>query len=162
MSYSNENFFLQKEQVKAVSFLDWQITRYCPAVLDFVYNVFQATDREFRKQHYETLLNTYYSSLSETIRKLGSDPDKMYSFQNFQDQLRKTGDFVLLCAPMLIQIRLAGAKDVNNLDEYAERVARGEDADLLNNFDEETQSAFEELVNGVVNDLFDYGYLQSA
>lgn len=151
---------MQEKQVKAMSFVDWQISRYCPPVLDVLYTIFSATDKQFRKQHYDKLLKTYYSSLSETIRKLGSDPNKLYTYENFQSQLRKFGEFALLCAPLIIQLRVAGAKDIGNLDEYAEAIEHGEEADLLKPYDEQTQSEYSTLINDLVTDLVDYGYVK--
>lgn len=143
-----------------MSFVDWQISRYCPPVLDFFYHVFTSTDKQFRDKHYGKLLETYYSSLSETIRKLGSDPSKLYTFENFQSQLRKFGRFVLLCGPFIIQLKVAGAKDIGNLDKYAESIDHDEETDLINQYDEQTQSEYSTLINGLLTDLVAYGYVQ--
>lgn len=153
-------FSFQKKQLNAVCFVDWQLTHYSPPVIDVLYNVFSSTDKPFRDLNYEKLLNTYYSSLSQTIRKLGSDPNKVYTFENFQEQLRKYSDYALLLAPMIITIRLAKAKDVANLDDFAECLERGEDADLVHAFDDETQIEFSKQINGLLTDLVEYGYIK--
>lgn len=142
-----------------ISFLDWQISHYSSPVLDILYNVFSSTDQEFRAQHYDTLLNTYYTSLSEMIRKLGSDPQKLYSYENFQMQLRKFGEYALLLCPMIISVRVAKATDVSNLDEYAQLIEKGENVDLIHKFEGETQEEYSRLVNGIVTDLVNYGYV---
>lgn len=126
--------YLQKIEPKSICFVDWQISRYCPPVLDLLYNIFSSTDTSFRDQHYEKLLQTYYSSLSDTIRKLGSDPDKLYTYENFENQLRKFGRYALLCAPLIIGITVAGPNDVSNLDEYAELLNTDENVDVLKPF----------------------------
>lgn len=153
-------FELQKNCLQSVCILDWQITRYCSPVLDLLYNIFSGTDKKFRDQHFDTCLNTYYTSLSTTIRTLGSDPDKLYTFDNFQMEMKEFGEFALLTGPMIIQIRVANAKDVRDLDDYSDRVENGEEADLLNDFDEETQQMFSDQVNDLVADLLDYGYVK--
>lgn len=153
-------FLFQKKQLKSVCFVDWQLTHYSPPVIDVLYNVFSSTDKPFRDLNYEKLLNTYYSSMSQTIRKLGSDPNKLYTFENFQEQLRKYSDYALLLAPMIITIRLAKAKDVANLDDFAECLERGEDADLVHEFDDETQIEFSKQINGLVTDLVEFGYIK--
>lgn len=140
--------------------MDWQIARYCSPVLDLLYNIFSGTDKKLREDHFETLLQTYYSSLSTNIRKLGSDPDKLYSYENFEMEMKKFGEFALLTGPMIIQIRVANAKDVRDLDDYAERVENGEEADLLNEFDENTQKIFSEQINDLVTDLLRYEYVK--
>lgn len=149
----------QKQQVKAVSIVDWQITRYCAPVLDVLSIILSSSDKQFRQQHYDALLKAYYSSLCENIRKLGSDPDKLYTWDDFQNQLRKFIGYGLLFALLIIQLRMAGANDIGNVDDFAERIERGENIDLVNITDEQTQKEYEILVNDVVADLFDYGYL---
>lgn len=139
--------------------MDWQISHFCSPAVDVLYNIFTSTDKEFRDQHYDTLLKTYYTSLSEMIRKLGSDPRKLYTYENLQSQLRKFGEYALLMAPMIISIRVAKETDVSNLDEFAQLVEKGEDVDLIRKFDGETQKEYSRLVNGLVTDLVNYGYV---
>lgn len=141
-------------------FLDWQISRYGPPALDLLYHIFSATDGPFRKLNYNKLLKTYYDSLSSTIRKLGSDPDKLYTFESLQSQLRKCGSFALLYGPMILQVRVAKACHFSDLDEFAERIDRGEDADIMKEFDDVTMAEYGTLINDVVSDLVSYGYIQ--
>lgn len=147
--------------MESICFLDWQITRYCSPVLDLLYNIFSATDQQFRREHYNKLLKTYHESLSETVRKLGSDPERLFSYDDLQDELRYLGDFALLTGPLIVQLKIANPEDVVDLDEYSERVERGEIADLLREYDNETQKKYNDLVNGIVVDLIDYGYIEN-
>lgn len=139
-----------------VSLLDWQIARYCPPVLDLLYNIFSSTDKAFRDQHYSELLETYHTSLSATIRKLGSDPE-LYSYENFQHQLRRFGDFTLLCAPLIISIRVA--KATNSSDDNDDSTDKREK--VLSNIhsSEETQTKYSRLINELLIDLVNYGYV---
>lgn len=127
--------------------------------MDLLYNIFSGTDKELRDEHFETLLKTYYSSLSKTIQRLGSDPHKLYTFENLKMEMKKFGKFALLTGPMIIQIRIANAKDIRDLDEYSELVDNGVEADLLNDFDENTQLVYSKEINDLVNDLLKYGYV---
>lgn len=128
-------------------------------MLDVLYHIFTGTDDRFREQHNEKLLKTYYSSLSDTIRSLGSDPDELYTYENFQDQMHKFGQFALILGPMIMVLLVAGAKHIRDLDEWVEQLDQGEDADLLETFDEETQQKYSYLINGMVTDLVNYGYI---
>lgn len=94
------------------------------------------------------------------IRKLGSNPDKLYSFEDFQMQLRKFGDYPLLYTPIMFTLRLADEKDVMDVEEYAERLANGENVDLMPEFIGETQKKWYGLVNDAIADLMTYGYVQ--
>lgn len=152
---------MQRKQLQSLRIVDWQITRApCPPVFDLYFNIFSCTDKSFRDEHYDTLLKTYYASVSETIRKLGSDPDKLYTWRNLQAQLRKFGLFALWCGPLIIQLNVASAKDIQDLDEYAESVEYDDEIDLIRPYDEETQAKYSKWINDLVADLIDYGYVQ--
>lgn len=151
---------MQQKELQSVCFLDWQISRYCPPALDLLYNIFSSTDQQFRTEHYEKLLKTYYSSLSDTIKKLGSDPNKLYTYENLEAQLRKFGEFALFCGPMLIQVKVANAEHVGNLDDYAELVEKGEEPDLIKFDDEKTLMEYSKWINELITDLVDYGYVE--
>lgn len=75
--------------------------------------------------------------------------------------MKKFAEFALLCAPVIIQIRIASEKDFGNLDEYAELVDKGIEADLIKKFDDKTQQEFNTLINDLVTDLVEYGYIES-
>lgn len=133
---------------------------HCSPVVDLLYNLFSSTDKQFREQHYEDLLNTYYSSLSNGIQKLGSDPNKLFSFEQFQAQLRRFGETALLFAPMLMLVKLVKPEHIKPMAEYAACVERGEEPDLINELDAETQTEFSRLVNDLFNDLLHLEYIQ--
>ncbi|XP_031631012.1 uncharacterized protein LOC116345636 isoform X2 [Contarinia nasturtii] len=153
------NFLFQntndnKTTPKSMCLLDWQAARYCPPVLDILYHVFSSTDREFRDKHYDTLLKTYYRSLSETIEKLGSAPEKLYTYDDFQRQLRKFGAFTVLCAPLLILLRVTKAHNETSTNDNDQDKR---DA-VFNNFDE-TQKTYVKMINDLFHDLEKYGYI---
>lgn len=124
-----------------------------------MYTIFASTNGSFRKLHYESLLKTYYSSLSETIQKLGSNPN-IYSFDQFQKQLNKFGEYALLRGIFTLQFKVTDSKDIGDLDEYAELVDRGEEADLLLPFDDAMKEKYSQLINDHINDLLKYGYVR--
>ncbi|XP_055303848.1 uncharacterized protein LOC129569222 [Sitodiplosis mosellana] len=160
----NNNFLFQnpdgdKNRLESVCFLDWQFVRFCSPAIDLLYNIFSSTDKEFRDQHYEKLLQTYYASLSKTIQRLGSDPNKLFSYEQLQAQLRKFGEIALLFAPMLMLVKLVKPEHIKPMGEYASGVERGEETDLINELDEETQAEFSRLVNELFSDLVGLGYI---
>lgn len=141
--------------------LDWQIARYCPPVLDLLYVIFSSTDKTFRDQHYDTLITTYYSALSAMIQRLGSDPMQLYTFEQLQMQLRKFGDFALLCAPIIISLRLAKTKTKTKVDtNEMNRTADGETAHITNEYDEQSQIEYNRMIRELVDDLVSYGYIR--
>lgn len=141
--------------------MDWQLSRFGPPVLDLLYFVFTVTDKQFRQQHYQNLLKTYYRSLSQTIQKLGSDAQKLYTFENLQTQLRKFGDYAILFASMIIQVRVAKAAHFSDLDVFAECIDRDQKAHVIGDYDDKTLAEYTIQINDLFTDLDDYGYLES-
>lgn len=139
-------------------FLDWQLSRYASPVLDVFFFIFSATDKSFRDRHCQNLLKLYHSTLSASIRKMGSDPEKLYSIEKFENDLKKYGPYALIFGVFIIQFCIVDQKNVMDLDEYTELLKDGKDCNLLIDFDE--NELFLELANDVVEDIFNYGYVE--
>lgn len=138
--------------------MDWQISRYGSPVIDLIYYIFSATDKDLRASEYKNLLNLYHSSLSEIVKKLGSDPEKLFSFKDFEAQIKKFGKFPFLMTPILIQVMLAAAKDINDMEEVRkDMVTADKKITLVSGFDDRTQLAFNKRINDVITDMVDFG-----
>lgn len=75
--------------------------------------------------------------------------------------MKKYGEFALLWGLIITRVRVANADDIENMDEYAERVEKGEYIDLVREFTGQQLKTFTALVNELVADLVDYGYLEN-
>lgn len=120
-----------------VRFLDWQINGYTSPVIDIMYLVFSASDRQLRAAYYDSVLRSYYDSLERMITALGSDPKELFTFADLQDELKRYGAFAFLVTPMLLQVSLLTTDDG--------------DQELAN-------AMFAERYNDVVTDLIKLGY----
>lgn len=125
--------------------MDWQLTRYCSPVIDFLYQVWGSDDKAFREKHYDSIVEAYYQSMSDTIRKLGSDPDKLFTFNDLQNELRKFGRLAMLMSSNVYQARLADAGDLEET--------------LTRDFEDDRQDLLHEVINGLFTDLSNYGYI---
>jgi len=106
-----------------ICLLDWQLGRYSSPVLDITYFMFSSTDRALREEHYDKLIKIYHNALSNTITKLGSDPEKLFSFNDLLEELKRYGRFGLVLAPVLLQIITSKPDDIPDMDEFAEDFA---------------------------------------
>lgn len=139
--------------------VDWQLARFGSPVLDLHYNLFCVSDKKLRDKEYQNLMKHYHQSLSDIVRKLGSDPDKLFPFGEFQESLKKFGKFAFVMAPILTQIMLADPKDVPDLDEMSVAMSNeGEDVEFVRGFDEATQLHYNERISDLMSDLIEYGY----
>ncbi|KXJ79322.1 hypothetical protein RP20_CCG001259 [Aedes albopictus] len=144
-----------------IRLLDWQIARYASPVLDLMYFLFTASTKRLRDQHYETFLNVYHQSLSDFLRRLGSDPEKLFPRTALDEQLRQFGRFGLLMAVMLLPIITTKSEDVPDLEEMAEKMESG--ADLAGDMDkfrsESTEDIYKEKIVGCCQDMVRLGYI---
>lgn len=85
--------------------------------------MFSSTDRKLREEHYDKLIKIYHNALSNTITKLGSDPEKLFSFNDLLGELKRYGRFGLLLAPILLQIITSEPSDIPDMDKFAEDMA---------------------------------------
>lgn len=123
--------------------------------------MYTSTVKELRDKHYETLLQTYYNALASTIKEAGSDPDSLFTYENLQEQLKRFGKFALLTAPMLLQVITADPKDIPDMDEIAEEIAKEKQMEKINFeviTDQKTQNSYNVRVRDVINDVIKNGY----
>lgn len=148
-----------KETAEDIRLLDWQVIRYGSPAIDLVYNLFTSTDKTLRDKEYNNLLQLYHSSLSKTVKLLGSNPDELFTFDDLQSELKRCGNYALMLAPLLIQISQASSSEVTNLDEMCDKMAEGEDTQgLITGLSESGQLEYERRLNDVVEDVIKLGY----
>ena len=75
--------------------IDFQLSRCASPVLDLTFMIYACTSQELREGHYDELLKYYYEVLSTQVRALGSDPDKLYSWDLFMSEIKKYSYFGL-------------------------------------------------------------------
>lgn len=54
---------------------------------------------------------------------MGSDPEKLFSFNDLLGELKRFGRFGLVLAPVLLQIITSNPSDIPDMDEFAESMA---------------------------------------
>ncbi|XP_050356745.1 uncharacterized protein LOC126777666 [Nymphalis io] len=108
--------------------IDFQLTRCASPVLDISFTISACTDQELRSKHYDELLEFYYETLSKQIKELGSDPDKVYSWEMFMDEVKKysyfglafsfeSTPFIILAPEDAINMEMEGDKKMN-IDDF--------------------------------------------
>lgn len=67
--------------------LDFQLARVASPVLDLAFLVYACSDKATLDEHFDDMLKTYHSTLSSAIKALGSDPEKIYPWFLFQEEV---------------------------------------------------------------------------
>lgn len=150
-------FFQQTNEVKDVCFLDWQMSRYASPALDLHFHFFSSTRKALRDQSYNELLQVYYGALSDIVRKLGSDPEKLFRFSDLMDELKAFGKYALIIGVSMIPFVLSEQDEIADMDFYSERFAIGEKLSLFAS-DIKPNSVYSHAVNEVVGDIIHYGF----
>lgn len=154
---------LQLDTVEDICFVDWQIMRYASPTTDLLYNLFSSTDKKARDESFGDLIREYYDQLSSNIRKMGSDPDKLFPYEAFKKELKLSGNLAYLITPMIIEVSLAEAKDVSNLDKMCEELANGngeQNMNLIQGLSNSAQIIYHKRINESIDDLTRHGYFQ--
>jgi thiamine kinase-like enzyme len=106
-SWTN-NFLFKYEDGKPVDakIIDFQLSRCASPVLDVVFIFYACTTKDLRDKHYEELIQYYYEVLSKQIKELGSNPDEVYSWSLYKEEVKKYSYFGLAFSfestPMII------------------------------------------------------------
>lgn len=150
--------FFQSPVPQKICLLDFQIARFASPVLDLVYFLFTSTNKAVRDDHIHTIWDLYHTQLSRTIRRLGSDPEKLYNRATFDQELIRYGKFGALIAPMLLQVITAPASELPDMDKMAEDAAeKVHDPEMFLKGDAER--AYNVRVTDVMRDVNAYGFL---
>lgn len=106
-------------------FVDYQMIRYCPPVVDLLFLIYTNTDKDLRLKYMDHMVNTYYENLKENLLTYNVDINEFYTRERFLESVnyfRSTGIVqsliylqILLCPKdILEQIR----SDVDVADSF--------------------------------------------
>ncbi|CAL1685604.1 unnamed protein product [Lasius platythorax] len=84
------NFLIRdiEQSQKEALMLDFQLARCVSPILDISFLVYSCTLKSFRDQYFDDILKIYHSELSNAIKSLGSDPEKIYPWDLFMKEVK--------------------------------------------------------------------------
>ncbi|KAJ6638157.1 hypothetical protein Bhyg_10890 [Pseudolycoriella hygida] len=142
-----------------IRFLDWQIARYASPACDISHYLFCCTTKKLRDQHYESLLKIYYKSFSDLLNRLGSDAEKLFSFEALLNEMKKNGRYGILIAMVLLPLITSVADDIPDLDEVSEKIRRGDKLDAKLFIFEKTEDVYNTKMRDIILDMDRLGYI---
>ncbi|KAL3277108.1 hypothetical protein HHI36_012466 [Cryptolaemus montrouzieri] len=107
-----------------MAFLDFQLSIVDTPVYDLAYNIYATCDKSCL-DHFDLLLETYYKSLSSSIRNLGSNPDELFTYEQLKQHWQKYSHIGIIISIVIIKLELldkADAPDMAKLTEDGENV----------------------------------------
>lgn len=85
------NFLIRdiRQSQKQALMLDFQLSRCASPIIDLSFLIYACTLKSFRDQYFDELLKMYHSELSNAIKLLGSDPEKLYPWDLFMKEVKR-------------------------------------------------------------------------
>ncbi|KAL3277103.1 hypothetical protein HHI36_012461 [Cryptolaemus montrouzieri] len=117
-----------------ICMLDYQLSYVDSPVRDLSYNIYTTCDKTCLDQ-LDLLLQGYYSSLSRSLRNLGSDPEQVFTYEQLKRHWKQYSKFGLLLSSCIIKLELtenSDAPDLQNSAEEGKEVNDYYDAELQN------------------------------
>lgn len=118
------------------------------------YYLLTSTTKELRV-HFDDLIKVYHDALSEIVTKLGSDPQKLFPFDELKNQLKQFGVYGAIMAPILLQVIVADPKNIVDLNVIDENT---QDLDFTT-FDDSSKIAYRERISDAIQDAKRLGWM---
>ncbi|XP_045777984.1 uncharacterized protein LOC123875925 isoform X2 [Maniola jurtina] len=142
---SNLLFRRRDDNLQAIA-VDYQTVHAgCPAG-DLVYFIFMGSDEEFRRQHYEKLLDHYFVCLEQALERLAVELS-VYTREKFDSDMKELLPYAVLLGVMVLPVVTVQADAAPRVDG---------DADI-NDFVMKPNELFAQRFNGIVNDCIRWG-----
>lgn len=155
----NNNIMYQngdKDEPSNVMFIDWQLSQFGSPALDVAHYIFCSLDENIRSKHYNQLVECYYNSLSQTLKKFGCDDQKLFTLADLKDQFSKYGRTCLFAGPILSQIMTTDPANLPNIDEVLQQIHNSkENGEIVNPADVfgAPSESYKPRISGLLRDL---------
>lgn len=136
---------------KEALILDFQLARCASPITDLSFLVYSCTLKSFRDQYYDDILEVYHSELSNAIRSLGSEPEKIYPWDLFMREVKENFIFGLTFAMESVPFCLLDPSQSFDLDAIVKGDEAVNIADVWTLSNIETSSGRQRLADIIVH-----------
>ncbi|XP_060517130.1 uncharacterized protein LOC132696363 [Cylas formicarius] len=153
----NNNYMFQyesedgekKHPTKTV-LIDFQIARIASPALDLAYHLYLVCSAE-QLNHFDELLNIYFTSLSENLRALGTNPDKIFTYEDLLDHWEKYSVFGVILAGIAQMVNFMSKEESALMDLQDRNEAKVQFRAILDRHKDELASRFIPVVKHFLN-----------
>ncbi|KAF5292327.1 hypothetical protein FQA39_LY03361 [Lamprigera yunnana] len=131
--------------------IDWQTSFLGSPIHDISFLFFLCTDKQLRNKYYHTLLDEYYITFSTFLTELGSNSEKMFPRDVFEEHLRKFSIFGLFCCIWCLSLNTKEPDEMQNSNMSSKD-------DLMNTVSTIPNEVYFSRVIDACCDFIDYGY----
>ncbi|XP_045477849.1 uncharacterized protein LOC123683000 [Harmonia axyridis] len=100
-------------------YFDFQVSNVNTPVEDLSFFIYGHCDKDVLDK-LDLVLQDYYATLSETVKKLGSDPEKIFSYEDLEEHWRKYGMSGVISALEIIKLQLIHEDEIETASEITE------------------------------------------
>ncbi|KAI4504355.1 hypothetical protein M0802_000826 [Mischocyttarus mexicanus] len=121
---------------KQALLLDFQLARCASPILDLAFFIYSCTNKTLRKR-FDEMLKIYYDKLSDVINLLGSDANKLYSWETFMKEVKEQFFYGIICAIEALPFAMLPDSQAFDLDTIlnGEKQMNIEEVWLIGNLD---------------------------
>ncbi|XP_032680862.1 uncharacterized protein LOC116848657 [Odontomachus brunneus] len=143
---------------KEAVLLDFQLARTANPSTDLSFLIYSCTHKPFRDQYFDTILKTYHSLLSDAIKTLGSDPEKIYPWDLFMKEVKENFILGVVFAIEAIPFALLDPSELFDLDDLVKGDEAMDIADVWASLKIATSSGRRRLADMLIHAV-EHGYL---
>lgn len=114
--------------------IDFQLCRYCPPSHDLLNLIFMTTDRKFRKDHFNYLIELYYRELSKYLADYKYDIQEIIPYSSYLDSIENMMPQAIsqcVCSFQMILLNSEITKEYMTNEASAENVLVGNRKDFV-------------------------------
>ncbi|EFN66534.1 hypothetical protein EAG_11028 [Camponotus floridanus] len=143
---------------KEALLLDFQLARWSNPITDLSFLIYSCTLKSFRDQYFDDILKTYHSDLSNVIKSLGSDPEKIYPWDLFMKEVKEFFFFGLVFSLESIPFGLLDPSEAFDLDDIIKNDEAVNVSDVMTVSNIKTSIGRQRLADVIVHGV-EHGYL---
>lgn len=104
------------------------------------------------------MLKWYYESLSKTVNSLGSKPEQLFTFDNLQREMKRSGNIILISLPLWLEFILAESSH-DDLGEMFDKIADDDDKPVgASELSDQGKRQYDLCINDVFEDIVRLGF----
>lgn len=137
-------------------FIDYQLIRYCPPIVDLLFMIYMNSDREFRLKYLDEILEIYYKNLQHNLEMYNIDVAKFYTRELFFESVTDFKSTGIIQALMYLQIMLCPREIIKNVNSNEEKAKKFYAEDRLDIFDAVwSYEPFKTRITGLIEELYE-------
>lgn len=143
------------ETPTAVAMLDWQVSCLHSPATDLGYYLYIVSSEEDLAK-LDEYLQYYHNKLSENIREMGSDPEKLFPFSTLLDHFNKYSVYGMGFIVSAMEMMLSSKEDAISMDDFDDDFEMTPEAmkEQMDKIKPKNVNTYRDRARGILNHYF--------